>query len=512
MKEKRGDMGATKDRPSGAGLTRRRMLQTAGGAIAAAAIPAKGLAFPAARFPQEAAKPSAPGAATDITGQLSRYMVAARDRALPANVALEGKHHILDTLGAMVSGSRLKPGEMAVSYVRAQGGTPECSVIGANFKTSATNAALANGMCAHADETDDVELVTKSHPGCSSVAAALAMAEREGRSGTDLLRAVTLGYDVCCRFLMALGPDLVRGTHRSAEGYGATFSATGAAASLARLDVMGMRYALSYAAQQVSGLWSWTSDNEHVEKAFDFSGMGARNGVTAATMVQAGFSGVPNVFDCEHNVLEALSAQPHPAEMLAGLGDRYWIAETSIKTYSVGYPIQSAVDAFLTLRRENSLRVENVERIVVRLPADGAGIVDNSSMPDVNLQYIIAVALIDGAVSFASSHSYERMADPQIRAVKERVQLIADRKLVDPAAPRGGIVEVTLKDGRTVSHFTRFPPGTKENPLSTEGLNAKVRDLMAPVLGAERTAKLIQRVNELEELRDVRELRALFAI
>jgi 2-methylcitrate dehydratase PrpD len=367
-------------------------------------------------------------------------------------------------------------------------------------------------MCGHADETDDVELITKTHPGCSSVAAALAMAEREGRSGLDLLRAVVLGYDVCCRFLMALGPDHVRGTHRSAEGVGSTFSAVGAAASLAHLDETGMRYALSYAAQQVSGLWSWTSDNEHIEKAFDFSGMGARNGVTAATMVQAGFTGVHNVFDCEHNVLEALSSQPHPAEIVAGLGSHFWIADTSIKTYSVGYPIQSALDAFLTLRRENSLRVDNIERIVVRLPADGAAIVDNSSMPDVNLQYIMAVALVDGAVSFADSHSHERMADPQILAVKGRVQLVSDRNLVDPAAPRSGMVEVTLKDGRTVSHFTRFPPGTKENPLSTEGLNAKVRDLMAPVLGAERTANLIQRVNALEDVRDVRDLRPLFAL
>lgn len=439
-------------------------------------------------------------------------MVETRDRALPSNVALEAKHHILDTLGAMVSGTKLKPGAMAIAYAKAQGGTPESSVIGTNVKTSAINAALANGMCGHADETDDVELVTKTHPGCSSVAAALAMAEREGRSGQELLRAVVLGYDLCCRFLMALGPDQVRGTHRSAEGVGATFSAVGAAASLARLDETGMRYALSYAAQQVSGLWSWTSDNDHIEKAFDFSGMGARNGVTAATMVQAGFTGVRDVFDCEHNVLEALSAQPHPSEMTADLGSRYWIAETSIKTYSVGYPIQSPLDAFLTLRRENSLRADNVDRILVRLPADGAAIVDNSSMPDVNLQYIIAVALVDGRVSFAASHSRERMADPQIRALKERVQLVGDPKLVDPAAPRSGLVEVTLKDGRTVSHFTKFAPGTKENPVSTEALNGKVRDLMTPVLGAERTAKLIERVNALEDVRDVRDLRPLFSV
>jgi 2-methylcitrate dehydratase PrpD len=511
VKDERGDRSATKDGSIPAGLTRRRMLQGAGGVIVAATLPTKQLTSAALRIPQESAKASAtPGA--DLTGQLARYMVEARDRTLPSNVALEGKHHILDTLGAMVSGSRLKPGEMAIAYVRAQGGVPESSVIGANFKTSAINAALANGMCAHADETDDVELVTHAHPGSSSVPAALAMAEREGRSGMELLRAVVLGYDICCRFLMALGPEHVRGTHRSAEGVGSTFAGAAAAASLARLDETGMRYALSYAAQQVSGLWSWTSDNEHVEKAFDFAGMGARNGVTAATMVQAGFSGVHDVFDCEHNVLEALSSQPHPEELMAGLGSRFWIAETSIKTFSVGYPIQSPLDAFLTLRRENSLRVENVERVVVRLPADGAGIVDNSSMPDVNLQYVIAVALVDGAVSFADSHSRERMADPQIRAVKERVQLIADKKLMDPAAPRSGMVEVTLKDGRTVSRFTRFPPGTKENPLSTEGLNAKVRDLMAPVLGAERTANLIQRVNALEEVRNVRELRPLFTL
>src|SRR6185503_2372926 len=219
----------------------------------------------------------------------------------------------------LVSGARLKPGEMAIQYARAQGGVPEASVFTTDIRTSAVNAALANAMFAHADETDDFEPFTKAHPGCSAVPAAFAMAEREDRSGMDLLRAVTLGYDLCCRFLMALGPDHVRATHRSAEGVSSTFSAVGAAASLARLDEKGMRHALSYAAQQVSGVWSWVRDAEHVEKAFDFSGMGARNGVTAAIMAQMGFSGVWDVLDGEHNVLIALSTAPKPEEMIAGL-------------------------------------------------------------------------------------------------------------------------------------------------------------------------------------------------
>ena len=488
-------------------LTRRRMLQGAGGLIAAAAFPIAPV--PPAAPPPPARQRSSFVATTDFTGRLARYMVEARDRALPPAVLRETKHRVLDTLGAIVSGSHLKPGEMAIKYVRAQGGVPEASVLTTDIRTSAVNAALANGMFGHADETDDFEPVTKAHPGCAVVPAAFAMAEREGRSGMDVLRAVALGYDLCCRFLMALGPDHVRGTHRSAEGTSSTFGAVGAAASLARLDETGMRYALSYAAQQVSGLWSWVGDADHVEKAFDFAGFGNRNGVTAAIMVQMGFTGVRDVLDGEHNMLVALSTQPKAEEMVADLGSRFYTTETAIKTFSVGYPIQAPLDAILTLRRQHRLTPDTVDRILVRLPEDGARIVDNSAMPDVNCQHLVAVALIDGTVSFEMSHSRERMSDPAVRAVRDRVRLVGDKSLMVPDAPRSGFVEVTLRDGRTVNHFTRHAPGTKENPLNTEQVNAKVRGLMAPVLGAERTEALIRRVNTLEEVSNIRDLRPL---
>lgn len=447
----------------------------------------------------------------DITGRLARYMVEARERGLAPHVAREAKHRILDTLAAMVSGSHMKPGEMAIRYARAQGGVAEATVLTTDIRTSAVNAALVNGMFGHADETDDFEPVTKAHPGCSVVPAALAMAERESSTGAELLNAVTLGYDLCCRFLLALGADHVRASHRSAEGTSSTLGAVGAAAALARLDEKGMRHALSYAAQQVSGIWSWVRDAEHVEKAFDFSGMGARNGVTAAIMAQMGFSGVWDVFDCEHNVLQALSTELRPEEMVAGLGSRFFVTETAIKPFSVGYPIQAPLDAFLRLRREHGLTADNVERIVARLPEDGARVVNDRFMPDINCQHLIALALVKGAVSFEDSHSYERMKDPEVVAAKARVQLVADPKLMDPAAPRSGLVEVTLKGGRTVSHFTRHAPGTKENPMDTESVNAKARSLMEPVLGAGKTKELIRRVNALEAVADVRELRPLLA-
>ena len=449
--------------------------------------------------------------ATDITTRLAAYVTAARNRALPPEVARHTADRILDTLAAIVSGARLKPGELAVRFVRQQGGTPEAAVCASSLRTSAVNAALANGMFAHADETDDFEPITKAHPGCAVVPAALAVAERDGRSGAELLRGVAVGYDACCRFLLALGADAVRGAHRSAEGMSSTMGAAVAAASLARLDDRQTRYALSYAAQQVSGLWSWERDNEHVEKAFDFAGMGARNGVTAALMAQAGFTGVDDVFDGEHNVLQALSQAPRPAEMVAGLGTRFFVSETAIKVFSVGYPIQAPLHSFLELLRTHRFTADTVERIVVRLPTDGARIVDNRAMPDVNCQYVLAVTLVDGALSFESSHSYERMRDPRVRAVQARVQLVADASLMDPAAPRSGRVEVTLRDGRTVNHFTRHAPGTRENPLDAKAVDDKARALIAPVLGAARAEAIIARVRGLEALANVRQLMELLA-
>jgi 2-methylcitrate dehydratase PrpD len=476
--------------------SRRSVLQSAGALAALAASPIR----------------IAAAADADVTGRLARYMVSARDRELPPNVMVECKNRILDTFGAMVSGARMDPGIMAVKYVRGLGGTEEASVIGASFRTTTVNAALANAMCAHADETDDFEPVTKAHPGSSVVPAALAVGEKEGRSGLEFIRAVALGYDLSCRLLMALGPDLVRGTHRSAEGTSSTFGALGSAASLARLDEKGMRFAISYASQQVSGLWSWVKDEDHIEKAFDFAGMGARNGVTAVSMVQAGLTGVSDVLDGTHNLFIALSTKPQPEEMLAGLGSKFYVTETAIKTFSVGYPIQSPLDATLTLRKQYGLTPDNVKSILVKLPTDAIGIVATSAMADVNCPHLVSLALVKGAVSFTDSHDQALMKDPVLMAQRAKVTVQAEASLMDPAAPRGAIVQVTMTAGKVVEHFTKFPPGTKENPLSVEAVSAKTRDLIVPVLGADKAEKLIEAINNLETLQDIRALRPFMTV
>jgi 2-methylcitrate dehydratase PrpD len=129
----------------------------------------------------------------------------------------------------------------------------------------------------------------------------------------------------------------------------------------------------------------------------------------------------------------------------------------------------------------------------------------------VNIQYILAVTLLDGTLTFEASHSFERMRDPAVLAMKERVRLVGDRGLMVPDAPRSARVEVLLRDGQTLSRFVRHPPGFKENPLDERRINDKTRRLVAPVLGEQRAEALIQTVSRLDTGTSVRELRSLLA-
>ena len=431
-------------------------------------------------------------AATDITGRLAKYMVAARTRRLAPDVARDARHRILDSLAAMVSGAHLKPGEMAIKYARAQGGVTEATVVTTDIRTTAVNAALANAMFAHADETDDFHPATKAHPGCSVVPAALAMAEREGSSGIALLNAVTLGYDLCCRFLLALDADLVRATHRSAEGTSSTMGSVGAAAALARLDEKGMRHALSYAAQQASGISSYGRDLEHVEKAFDFGGMPARNGVTAATLVASGCTGVDDVFTGERNFFHAndessrIGAPPDPQCLIRGLGRRWEIAHTNIKRWSVGSPIQAPLDSLLELMRAEKFSPDEVDQVVVRVYTAGARIANASDMPDINMQHLCALMLVDGTVTFKAAHDVQRMRDPRVLRLRRRIRLVGDPALEKLRPEKHAIVEVTLKNGRRLRHHTRAVRGSAQNPMTRAEVVEKALDLMAPVLDAKR--------------------------
>jgi len=474
----------------------RRTLLNAGALVAGATL------LPAAR-----SRAQEIGAVMDA---LSRYMAAARERPLPPEVIEHTKHHVLDTLAAMVSGTKLVPGQAALRFAATQTRGGAATVVGADFTLDPGTAALVNGTCAQADETDDSHGPSQSHPGAAVVPAALALGESLGLDGTRFLRAVALGYDVGPRLTMALGGVTFRNeSRRSTHAFAATFGAAAAAGCAAALDAREMRWLLDYTSQQTAGYAVWNRDTEHIEKAFVFAGMPARAGVTAAELVAAGWTGVDDVFSGEDNFFAVNAPNGDPKLLVEELGSRYEVGNTDIKKWTVGTPIQAPLDALELLRKERPFAADDVSEVVVRLAPTVGAVVDNRDIPDICLQHMVAVMLLDGTASFAAAHDAARMQDAAVLRERAKVRYVPDPELAALLPARVAVVEVRLRDGTRLRERVEAVRGTVRNPMDRDEVVAKARDLIEPVLGGATANRLIATILALEDASDVRSLRPL---
>jgi 2-methylcitrate dehydratase PrpD len=191
------------------------------------------------------------------------------------------------------------------------------------------------------------------------------------------------------------------------------------------------------------------------------------------------------------------------------LGQRFEIMEGSIKKWCVGSPIQSVLDATQALIDEHGLRADNAKRVVITMPDDRMHIVNDGAMPDVCVQHLVAMAIVDGTVTFASVHDHDRMADPAVQAVRKNVELVGSAELTTAKPARQGIVEAELADGRTLRHHARAVRGTPDNPMTTKEIETKAIDLVTPISGEAKATGLVKAIANLSALRSVRELRPL---
>lgn len=472
-------------------LTRRSLLKRAGCAAAAATFSRATWLF---------AQPEI----SPVMTRLSTYMAEAGNRALPEEVVERAKHHILDTFAAMISGSGLPAGRAAISFARAYGGEKVATVVGSNVVCGPIEAALTNGTLAHSDETDDVHPVT-AHVGAPIIPPALALSEQFGNDGLHFLRAVVLGYDIGPRVTMTLHTAPVE---RETEGLVGGFGAAAAAACAAGLDARQMRSVLDYAAQQSTGLVGLIyRDTGHIEKGFVCGGGPARSGVTAALVVRSGWTGVDDILSGRNNFFTAYAPQADPEGLVDKLGERYEIMRTAIKKWTVGNPVQAPLDALDNMMKRHPFEADQVQQIVVRMSARGIFSVDNREMPDICLQHLVALMVVDKTVTFRTAHDNARMQDPAILRLRAKVQLLPDEELQRLMPRRPAIVEVTLADGTRLTERVDAVRGTAENPMTRDEIVAKSRELIQPVLGARACASLIEQTLALENVKDILELR-----
>jgi 2-methylcitrate dehydratase PrpD len=452
-----------------------------------------------------------PGSAP-LTEALAGFVAGFTPASLPAPVLERTRVVTRDGAGCLLAAANpaFSTGRLIAGFALDQGGTPEASVVGHGFKTSAVMAALANGTMGYACDLEPHHPEAILHPVAIMLPTALAVGERTGASGLNVLAAVALGCEVEYRVSMAIGPvemyDL--GFHPSAVA--GCFGATAAAALLLGLECQAVVRAFGLAGCQASGLMAWQSDPSENARPFQM-GMAARNGVTAAMLAGVGFGGPAAIFDHGHTVFRAFSRDPKPELLIASLGERWdGIMELAIKPYASVSFLHPALDALLGLVREHDLRPADIEQLTLRFPRSGVHCVDDNPLKSHCAQYILPVAVASREVRVADLFEDRRLTDPEVAALAARTEVIADDVLnaLFPDA-YASIVEIRTRDGRMLERRNDIARGYPETPLAEAELAEKVRALAGSVASAGRVAALEEELAALPQAGQVAGLAAL---
>jgi 2-methylcitrate dehydratase PrpD len=444
--------------------------------------------------------------------ELARYAAASRYEDLPAEVADRTKLVIFDELGCELIGRELPAGEVIARYVKTYGGTAEAQVVGTSERAPAALAALANGTAGHADEFDAPHATSDfrgtGHPAAVIVPAAAAMAQRQTATGSDLVNAVALGYDVGARVISTtdgLGP--LRDNHSIYAGSLHSFGAAAACARLLGLDAQKHLHAAALAAGQSISLSAFFGERRHMSKAF-VEGQSALAGVSGAIMASMGFEANDNIYETPHGVLSAWGVEGRAHELTKDLGVDFAVMGVNFKFYSAGYPIHSAVEAALNLTTTHNLDVDKIEGILVQMPSFPASVVNNREMPTICLQDMLAVALVAGRLGVDEAHSTRLLTDPRVRRLRNLIELVGDPEF-DREQPHGRGSRVTI-DGPmgSVAEKVEHPRGHRfRTPAPTwSDLREKWQPVLEPRLGSGRFDELYNSCQSLEMMEDVREL------
>jgi 2-methylcitrate dehydratase PrpD len=417
------------------------------------------------------------------------------------------RRHILDTLASAVACRDLEPSILARAYALAQSGDARKSavtILASADRAALVDAVFAGAMTAHGAEINDFNPASFVQPGPSVVTTAIAFAEARGCTGEEVLRSVIVGYELAGRVPRALGNKNLQKANIANHGLGPVFGTAATAASLLRLPEDRIGDVLTYCAQQASGSWQWMADVEHIEKSFVFAGMGARNGLQAALMVEAGFRGVRDSFDLPSGWFNSpifRGEGARPDYLIEQLGERSELLETAYKRYPVGGPTQPAVHGLLQLLPKLGRRP--VASVTISMPGRWRAFRD-AEMPALNLRYLASIILIDGRLDFVSAQSLQRMnGDAAVKALMAKVDVVHDpaqEHEEGKARTESARVVIVEEGGRRHEVFTPWVAGFPSHPMSKADVESKALELMSPLLGAARAKDVVAAVWDIQSL------------
>lgn len=446
---------------------------------------------------------------SSLSRQMAQFAIDLKYQDIPNESIWEAKRFLLDSVGCALAAVNNEDMAAMYRFTEKLGGTPEASVIGREFKTNVSNAALMNCLLTRALDYNDIYWEQDpSHPS-DMIGAALAAAEVNGKNGQETLVAIIIAYEMELRWCHAANPGV-----REVGWHHATltqFVSPLVAGKMYDLDLDQM-----VAAVGISGSSHFTLGGVvagHLTNMKNTADpLAAQAGVIAVLMAREGYGGPVEVIEGKEGLFEVLNnVEWNPEWLLKGLGEEFMITQCSYKAFPTEALTHQPISAALQVCQEHNLAAEDITQILVETTSRGADILSDPSKyqpttketADHSLPYVIAAAVADGNV-LPDSFSDEKLKDPRIWDLLGKIKVVADPEIDDmfPGVKRAR-VSITTNAGETHTAQVDHAKGSPNNPMSDEEIVSKFRANAEGVLDKARQDEVIDatwRFDELEEI------------
>jgi 2-methylcitrate dehydratase PrpD len=414
---------------------------------------------------------------------------------------------ITDFIGVTFAGLGEEQSRIIVDYARKMGGVPQASIIGGGFKTSPYLTALVNGTVGHSLDYDDMAISLIGHPSVFLTPPILAIAEKLGSSGEDVLTAYVVGYETSCH----VAKPIVQSHYAQGWHSTATFGTLGATASVAwllKLNPYQVREALGIAVSLAGGV----RQNFGTMTKPLHAGMAAANGIQAALLAEAGFTADDNIIEAPMGFVKVFghSGEVDWAKVSENLGKSFLITSAeglSIKPYPCCGFTHCAIDAALYIRNEQKVSTLDIAAVELGVsPFDEQILIHHRPRTGLegkfSLEYCVARALFSGEVRLQHLTD-EAMTEPQVKSLIEKMKWVEKYPTPVMGTPEGlghKSVTVKLKDGKEYCKEVTIAKGMPQNPLTSDEFNSKYRDCASTALSKEDVEKSLSILANLKKL------------
>lgn len=427
------------------------------------------------------------------SARLAAHVAGMRYEDLPAPAVHAFRRALLDHVTCAIAGSAMPVSRALLSYYQETDASRAATVVGAEARLSAPNAALVNGANTHGLDFDDGTTQGSAHPSGAVFPAVLAAAEQHGSGPREVVAAVVAGYDVMVRIAAAMHPVTAkRGFHNTALA--GVFGAAAGVSRLLKLDAGQANHALGLAGSFAGGIRQYLDDGAEVKRIHP--GKAARDGLLCAEFARRGITGPGKVLEGRYGFADTHAGGEFKwARLFDGLGSRWEIESIYFKPYPCCRHYHSAIDGILALREQHAIRPQDVAS--VRLGLYSVGVhghdhrhCDNLLDAQMSAPVGAALALADGEV-VAHRFLPESLARPEVRRLVDLAETRVDDECerLYPAR-RSGAVEIGLADGRKFAARVLDPKGEGENPMTDADLERKLVANCEPLIGAKRCEAL----------------------